>query len=227
MTGPFDRAEASCDRPAPAECGIRLVKKLPGPMMTASNSPIASSTAGWMRDVGLEPERRDQVALRSAPGRLPPRRASASRRAYSAHTRGLLDADGPDAPRAAEQRAQAVDGGEEVAAVALHHRQQQVAAGVAAEPRVLERRAAATSSTRRASASLRASASAHLQDVARRQHAELVAQLAGAAAAVEHRDDRVDPQPGVRLQAAEQAREAPCRPPKHPTFSSRSRMAPL
>ena len=31
---------------------MRLVKKLPGPMMAASNSPIASATAGWMATAG-------------------------------------------------------------------------------------------------------------------------------------------------------------------------------
>ena len=47
-----------------------------------------------------------------------------------------------------------------------------------------------------------------LQDVAGREHAELIAELARAAAVVEHRDDGVDAQPGVLLQAAEQARQA-------------------
>ena len=46
-----------------------------------------------------------------------------------------------------------------------------------------------------------------LQHVARRQHAELVAQLTGAAAAVEHRDDGVELQPGIGLEPAEQARQ--------------------
>ena len=44
-----------------------------------------------------------------------------------------------------------------------------------------------------------------LEHVARRQHAELVAQHAAAAAAVEHRDDGVEPQPRVALEAAQQA----------------------
>jgi hypothetical protein len=47
-----------------------------------------------------------------------------------------------------------------------------------------------------------------LQDVPGGQHAQFVAQLAGAAAAVEHGDDGVELQPGVGLQAAEQARQA-------------------
>ena len=46
-----------------------------------------------------------------------------------------------------------------------------------------------------------------LEDVARRQHAQLVAQLARAAAAVEHRDDGVGVQPRIGLQSAEQARQ--------------------
>ena len=61
---------------------------------------------------------------------------------YSAQTDACSHADRPHAAAAAEQRAQPVDGVEEVAAVALHHRQQQVAAGVAAELGVLERRQA-------------------------------------------------------------------------------------
>ena len=44
-----------------------------------------------------------------------------------------------------------------------------------------------------------------LQHVARGQHAELVAEHAAAAAAVEHRDDGVQAQPRVALQAAQQA----------------------
>ena len=43
-----------------------------------------------------------------------------------------------------------------------------------------------------------------LEDVARRQDAQLVAQLAGAATAVEHGDDRVHVEPRIVLEAAEQ-----------------------
>ena len=43
------------------------------------------------------------------------------------------------------------------------------------------------------------------QHVARRQHAELVAELAGAAARIEHRHYGVETQPGVAFQTAEQA----------------------
>jgi hypothetical protein len=46
------------------------------------------------------------------------------------------------------------------------------------------------------------------QDVARRQHAELVAQLTGAAATVEHRHDGVETQPGIDLEARQHARQA-------------------
>ena len=112
-----------------------------------------------------------------------------------AHRR-LLHADRPDAAAAAEQRAQAVDGVEKIAAVALHHRQQQVAAGVAAELGVLERRQPRQQHAARFARVARQRQRA-LQDVARRQHAELVAQLPGAAAAVEHRDDGVQVQPGI------------------------------
>jgi hypothetical protein len=60
-----------------------------------------------------------------------------------------------------------------------------------------------------------------LQHVAGRQHAELVAQLAGAAAAVEHRDHGVELQPRVVLQPPSRLGR-PVPPPKHPTFSSRN-----
>ena len=61
------------------------------------------------------------------------------------------------------------------------------------------------SSTRRASRSLRAIASAHCRTSPGGQHAELVAELTGAAAAVEHRDDGVQREPGIGLEATEQA----------------------
>ena len=125
---------------------------------------------------------------------------------FRAHRR-LLHADRPHPAAAAEQRAQPVDGVEKIAAVALHHRQQQVAAGVAAELGVLERRQARQQHAPRFAGVARQRQRA-LQDVAGRQHAELVAQLSGAAAAVEHRDDGVEVQPRVLLQAAEQARQS-------------------
>ena len=107
-------------------------------------------------------------------------------------------------PLQPSSRAQAVDGGQEVAAVLLHHRQQQVAAGVPGQPRVLERRQPRQQDAPRLGFVARQRQRA-LEHVARRQHAELVAQHAAAAAAVEHRDDGVQPQPRVALQAAEQA----------------------
>src|SRR5437667_9849453 len=45
------------------------------------------------------------------------------------------------------------------------------------------------------------------EDVARRQHTELVAELTRAAAAVEHGDDSVDAQPRIALQSAQKARQ--------------------
>jgi len=55
--------------------------------------------------------------------------------------RRMLDADWPHVAAAAQQGAQPVHGGQEVAAVLLHHREQEVAPGVPAEARmVLERR---------------------------------------------------------------------------------------
>ena len=79
-----------------------------------------------------------------------------------------------------------------------------------AEPRVFERRQPRQQHAARFAFVAR-QRERTAQDVARRQHAQLVAQLAGAAAAVEHRDDGVERQPRVALQTAEQAGEARCR----------------
>jgi hypothetical protein len=46
------------------------------------------------------------------------------------------------------------------------------------------------------------------QDVTRRQHAKLVAQLSRAPAAVEHRDHGVEGQPGIRFETADQTGES-------------------
>ena len=111
-------------------------------------------------------------------------------------------------PAAAEQRAQPVDGREEVAAgVLLHHRKQQVAAGVARQPAVLEHRQPRQQNRARLALVARQRQRA-LQHVARRQHAQLVAQLPRRPAAVEHGDDGVEIDPGIVLEAAEQARQA-------------------
>ncbi len=122
---------------------------------------------------------------------------------------GGLDADGPHAPLAAEQTSQPVHRGQEVARVLrpssraagcrrygrprrswcsiVGRRDSRHAPGFAFVPRQRERA---------------------LQDVAGRQHAEFVAELARTAAAVEHGDDRVQAQPRVALETAEQARQA-------------------
>jgi len=93
---------------------------------------------------------------------------------------------------APEQRPECVHRHEEVAAVLLHHRQQQVAARVPAETRVLlERRQPRQQHPPRLALVARQRERA-LQHVARRQHAELVAELARAAAAVEHRHHGVE-----------------------------------
>ena len=160
------------------------------------------------RDRRLEPEPPHLM-----PARLPRvdfdfARATRCRRRTRRTSDRRLDADRPDAAPAAEQAAQAVDGGEEVAAVLLHHRQQQVAAGVAGQAVVLlERRQPRQQHAARFAFVARQRERA-LQHVARRQHAQLVAQLPGAAAAVEHRDDGVQVEPGIGLQAAEQTRQS-------------------
>ena len=191
MTGPSTAASASLT-PRTSSGGIRLVKKLPGPMMTASKLRIASATVGWMPASGSShsrwiccPPRLPRVhlglAARSA-SRRRTRRTARPRSTLTGHTR-------PRHPRSA---AQAVHAGEEVAAVLLHHRQQQVAAGVAGEPGVmLERRQARQEHAPRLAFVARQRQRA-LQHVAGRQHAELVAELARTAAAVEHRDHGVE-----------------------------------
>ena len=119
--------------------------------------------------------------------------------------RGRLHAHGPHTPAAAEQTAQSVHRREEVAAVLLHHRQQQIAAGVPGEPIVLLERGQPGEQHAPRLAFVARQRQRALQHVARRQHAQLVTQLSRAAAAVEHRDDRIDAQPGVALQSAKQA----------------------
>ena len=119
---------------------------------------------------------------------------------------GLLDTDRPDIALTPQQRAQTTDGGKKVAGVLLHHRQQQVAAGVAAQPRVLEGRQPRQQHPPRLAFVARQRERAP-QDVAWWQHAQLIAQLARAAAAVEHGDHRVQRQPRVAFQATQQAGE--------------------
>jgi hypothetical protein len=87
-----------------------------------------------------------------------------------------FDRDRPHAAAAAEQRAQSVEGAQEVAAVALHHREQQVAAGMAAKARVFERGQPRQQHAPRFARVSRQRERA-LEDVARRQDAKLVAQL--------------------------------------------------
>jgi hypothetical protein len=119
-----------------------------------------------------------------------------------------LDAHRPDATLAPEERAQRVDRGQEVAAVLLHHRQQQIPAGVARQPlMMLERGQAREQHSSRLPLIPRESQRA-LQHVAGRQHPQLVAQLTRAPAAVEHGHDSVEGEPGIRLEAAEQAGKA-------------------
>src|SRR4030095_14690923 len=81
----------------------------------------------------LEPQSYDGAAARLAgvdPASAARLRAVAVLRADA----GFVDADGPDAAGAAEQRSQTIDGGKEVPAVLFHHREQQGATGVAAPP---------------------------------------------------------------------------------------------
>ena len=173
--------------------------------MTASNPRIASATAGWM-----------PAAARARPRRTVPARlaridfdfaAGVDPSPYSAQT-VALHTDRPHAAAAAEQRAQAVHGGQEVAAVLLHHREQQVAAGVARRAGACSSVGRRDSSTRRASPSLRASASAHLSTSpggstpsSSRSWPELppLSNIVTTACSCSH---------GLRLQPAEQAREA-------------------
>ena len=177
---PVHRCSASATPPT-SRIGIRLVKKLPGPMTTASNSAMASPAAGCSGTSGSSHNPRDSPA-RAWPG--VDFHLAARDRAVGVlgAERRRLDADRPDPPGAAEQRAQAVDRGEKVAAVALHHRQQQVAAGVPAQPFVLERRQPRQQHAPRFALVARERQRA-AQHVAWRQHAQLVAQLPRAAAA--------------------------------------------
>ena len=121
--------------------------------------------------------------------------------------RRRLHADRPDLPFAAKQPAQSVHGREEVAAVLLHHRQQEVAAGVAPKPRVMFQGREPRQQHAARLALVPRERERAFQDVAGREHAQLVAQLTRASAAVEHRDDGVEMKPGIVLETAEEAGE--------------------
>ena len=125
-----------------------------------------------------------------------------ARAVFRAHA-GRLDADGPHVPDAAEQRAQSVNRQQKITAVALHHRQQQVATGVPGQARIDRRHARQQHASRLGLVA--GERKGAFQHVAGRQHAKFVAQLPGAAAAVEHGDDRVEAEPGILLQPAERA----------------------
>jgi len=122
--------------------------------------------------------------------------------------RGAGDGDGPDAALAPEQRPECVHRHEEVAAVLLHHREQQVAAGVPGELRVAREHRQAREEHAARFGFVRRERKRALEDIAGRQHPQLVPQLARTSAAVEHRDDGVDLEPGIALEAAKQARES-------------------
>src|SRR5690606_11860629 len=110
---------------------------------------------------------------------------------------------------AAEQRPQRIDRGKKIApGVLLHHREQEVAARVPGQPTpALEHREPGQQDGAGLAFVARQRQRA-LQHVAGRQDAELVPQLARRSAAVEHRDDSVQIDPGVVLQAAEQTGQA-------------------
>ena len=172
-------------------------------MTAASNREIACAGRGMDVDPGLEPEPGDHVAGRLAGIDFD----FTTRRAAVAVLRadaGGLDADRPDVAGNAEQRSEPLDSGKEIAAVSLHHRQQQVAAGVAAKTRVFERRQPRQEYPPRFPLVARHRQRA-AQDVAGGQHAKLVAQLTGTAAAVEHGDHGVQRDPGIAFESTEQA----------------------
>ena len=208
MIGPSTSRSRSAT-PCTSSVGIRLVKKLPGPMIAASKVAIAFCTAGWMRACGSS-----QTRVTRWPRAWPSSTSTSPRvtvpSAYSAQSVARSTLTGQTRPRHPSSAAEAVHRGQEVAAVLLHHRQQQVAAGVAAEPLVLQRRQPAEQDAPRLALVARQRERA-AQHVARRQHAKLIAELAGAAARIEHGHDRVDVQPRVALQAAEQRRQSPFR----------------
>jgi hypothetical protein len=120
---------------------------------------------------------------------------------------GWLDTDRPDVSATSEQRSQSTDCSEKVSRVLLHHRQEQVAARMSTKASMLDGR-----QSRKQDASSLALVSRQRQrtsqDITRRQHAELIAELARTPSAVEHRDNGMEGQPRVAFQAAQQARES-------------------
>ncbi len=164
------------------------------------------SHGGMHPDLGFQPDASDSAAVRllRINGHLTDRRGRVV--VLSAHA-GVLDADRPHAPLAVEQRAERVDGRKEIAAELLHHREQEVATGVAAQASVLE-----TRQTRQQNATglvlVACQRKRALEYVTWRQHAKLVAQLTGAAPAIEHRDDGIGMDPGVVLEPTDQTGQA-------------------
>ena len=203
------RSVDACDRlraPRTRKIGSRLVKKLPGPMTTASKRAIAAATAGWIA-AGGSSQSCERAWPSGCPRRLPPPRACRSRRRiprrWSRRSR-LIGHTWPRQPRSARRPSTAARKSPLYCSIIDSSRL----------PPVWPARRACSSVGSRASrivprfALVARQRERALQHVAGRQHAQLVAQLSRTAAAVEHRDDGVEVEPGIGLQPAEQARQA-------------------
>ena len=220
MTGPSTAASASLT-PRTSSGGIRLVKKLPGPMITASNLRMASATLGWMpasgsshsrgicRPRGL-PRVHCGLASRRANRRRTRRTARRAPRSPATRGRGTRAARADRPPPRGSCRCTAPSSR---------------AAGCrrCGPPAWRDARCVGSrdSSTRRASPSLRASASAHLSTSpggstpsSSRSWPELPP-LSNMVTTALRCSQGLFFKPPSRL-------GRPVPPPKHPTFSSRN-----
>ena len=151
---------------------MRLVKKLPGPMIDGVEPPDGlRRRPDGSAACGSSHSRANLMRRASAPRRPRPRRASAMPSPYSAQIDAGSTLTGHTRPRQPSSAAQPVDRRQEVAAVLLHHRQQQVAAGVPGQAIVLLERRQPREQHAARLAFVAGERERALEHVARRQHA--------------------------------------------------------
>ena len=176
-------------------------------MTTASSERIASATRRMDRHGRIEPQPLDRAGRRPGPRPPRPRRASSIRRAYSAQSVARSIVIGQTRPWHPSSARRPSTAARKSPRVLLHHREQQVAAGVAGERAVLEHRQAREQDLARLALVARERQRAP-QHVARRQHAKLVAQLAGDPPLSNIVTTAFEVEPGIVLESAQQARQS-------------------
>ena len=187
-----DRQQARVEAAGPDDDGVERADRLGDARV--NRTPAGRATAGRSRRPPACP-----ASTSTSPRVVEPS-------AYSAQSVARSTVIGHTCPRQPSSARNPSTAARKSPRVLLHHREQQVAAGVAGQPAVLEHRQAREQDLAGLALVARERQRA-LEHVARRQHAQLVAQLPGRAAAVEHRDDRVQIDPRIVLESAEQTRQ--------------------